>query len=121
MHTPGLGEEDAAVVRHGHVVAEQVLERAATARSRVRRLGDLWELERVAEQQQVPRRPASGERVSEGELTSLINDEDVNGLRREIVAREGPRRAGDKGVRGVRVPGPPFLTACRSSSSPESR
>ena len=101
VHPSGLGEEHTAVLRHGHRVAEQVLERASAARCRVRRQGDLRKLQRVAEQQEVTRRPARGKRVSERQLARLVHDEDIDGLPRQVVAREGPRRAGDQRVRGV--------------------
>ena len=58
-------------------------------------LRDLGELERVAEQDDRPRRGAHRERVGERDLAGLVDDEHVERLV-EILAREEPRRAGDQ-------------------------
>ena len=98
-------EEDAAILRHRRVVAEQVLEHARVRPRRVRRLRHLRQLQRVAEQDQVARRRAGGERVGERELAGLVDHEVVE-LARRSLGREQPRRAGDEPVspdRGSRV------------------
>lgn len=98
MHPPGLAEEHTAVGRHGRGVAEQVLEGAATAAARVRGLGDLRQLRGVAEQEDVARGAAGGERVRERELPCLVDDLDVDGSGGHVVTGEQPGRPGDQAV-----------------------
>ena len=58
VHAPRVVEEEAAVLRNGRVLAEQVLEHRAPGAGRVDRLRHLRELHRVAEQDEVARRRA---------------------------------------------------------------
>lgn len=76
MHAPRAVEEDPLVRGHGQMVAEQVLEHADVLR--VSPLGDLGELRRIAEQDQVARGGAHGEGVGEGHLPGLVDDERVD-------------------------------------------
>ena len=67
---------------------------------RVRALRDLRELVRVAEEDEVPRRGADGDRVRERELPALVDEERVHVLV-ELLAREEPGRPREQLELGV--------------------
>ena len=99
-HPPRVLEEEPAVGRHGLVVAEQVAEHRRLRARRVRALRDLRELVRVAEEDEVPRRGADGDRVGERELPALVDEERVHVLV-ELLAREEPGRPREQLELGV--------------------
>ena len=84
-------EKEAAVGRHGRLVAEQVAQHRRAAAGRVRPLDHLVELLRVADEHEVPGRRPHRERVGERHLTRLVDEQVVDLL---VLAGEEPRRAG---------------------------
>ena len=88
---PRVLEEEPAVRPHGLVLAEQMAEHRRLRARRVRALRDLRQLVRVAEEHEVPRRGADGDRVGERELPALVHEERVHVLV-ELRAREEPGR-----------------------------
>ena len=89
-------EEQPALGGHGRVLAEQVLQHAQARALRVHGLRDVRQLQRVAEQDQVARRGARGERIGERELAGLVDHEVVEllvGVARARTARSCRRRA----------------------------
>ena len=61
----------------------------------MRSLRDLRQLVRVAEQDEVLRRRADGDRVRQRELAALVDEEDVE-VPVELLPREEERRAGEQ-------------------------
>ena len=86
-------EEDAAILGDRRRVPEQVLEHRGRGPLRMRPLEHLAELERVAEEHEVPRARPHGERVGERDLAALVDEEVVE---RPVEARIGeePGRSG---------------------------
>ena len=85
--------------RSGGIVTsspEHVLEHARPATPGMDGLGDLRELERVAEQDEVPRRAGGGERIGQGQLARLVDDQHVDRCAAHVRAGEQPRGAGDE-------------------------
>ena len=102
---PRVLEEDAAVGRHGLVVAEQVLEHRCLGLLRLRGLRDLRQLIRIAQQDDVPRARAERDGVGQRDLTALVDDQRVERAV-ELLAREEPARTRDELVRGVTAVAP---------------
>ena len=75
---PGLGEEEAAVGRDRHVLAEEVLQHREPGVLGVRALRDLRQLVRVAEQHERAGARPRGEHVGEGELAGLVDEQHVD-------------------------------------------
>ena len=96
---------------------EHVLEHARSRATGMLRLGDLSELERIAQQNQVSCGVRRRQRISERELTGLINDEIVDRIRPHPWSRPQPRRPADQVVGvGLRT-GPRLL----DTSLPQAR
>ena len=102
MHAEAALEEDAAVLRDRRGVAEQVLEHGGAGARRMHALGDLGELEGIAEEDQVAGGRAHRERVGEGDLAGLVDHEVVERAV-QLRAREEPGRAGEELDVGARV------------------
>ena len=100
VHPAGALEEEAAILRDRLVLAEQVLEHRGAGAVGMDPLRDLGELERVAEQDERPRRGAHRERVGERDLAGLVDEEVVERLV-ELLVREQPGGAGDEVDLGV--------------------
>ena len=98
VHPERALEEEAHVLGHGRVLAEQVLEHERPAPPGWIALRHLRELHRVAEQDERPRARAERERVGERGLPRLV-DEEVVERPVELLAREEPGRAGEELVR----------------------
>ena len=81
MHAPGDRQQDAAVGRHGGVVAEQPVEAGEAGGAGMRALHHLRQLARVADQHDVAGAAAHGEQVGEPDLPGLVDDERVEGAR----------------------------------------
>ena len=81
MHPPGDRQQDAAVGRHGGVVAEQPVEAGEAGGAGMRALHHLRQLARVADEHDVAGAAAHGEQVGEPDLPGLVDDERVEGAR----------------------------------------
>ena len=93
--SPGLLEEDPAVGRHRPLVPEEVLEPGLLGLLGHRALGDLRELVRVAEEDEVARRVTDRDHVRERDLPRLVHDQRVEEAL-ELRVHEEPRRARDE-------------------------
>ncbi len=91
---PGDGEEDAAVFGHGEVIAEHVAEGRGVDAFGMGAFLRLFELLRVAQEDDAGRGVGGGEDVGEGHLGGFVDEEDVDGVR-ELFARPHPHRAAD--------------------------
>ena len=102
---PGLGEEEPPVGRHGLVLAEQVRQHREARALGVGALRDLWQLVRVAEENERAGGGADREDVGERELPRLVDEEHVERALGRVdvdrLAGERPRGAGDELVRRV--------------------
>src|SRR5437870_793813 len=74
MEAPGGVQEDAPLGRDGSVTREQVRERGIGGAWRMGPFGDLWELLRVAEQNQITRRAAHGDDIGQRHLARLVDE-----------------------------------------------
>ena len=130
VHSPGLGEKDAAAGRDRLLAVEDVLEDRGAGAARVIGLGDLRKLLRVAEQDKIRGGESDGGGVRERELAGLVDEHEVE-LLAVLLAREQPRGAGDELVivgrrRRCRRPGrsaragsrSPRPCRCRRTSDP---
>ena len=79
MHPPGDRQQDAAVGRHGGVLAEQPVEAGEAGVARMRALHHLRQLARVADQHDVAGAAAHRQQVGEPDLPRLVDDERVEG------------------------------------------
>ena len=70
-------------------------ERTGTAAARMRRLGDLRQLERITQQHDARGRNRRDYGIDEGELSSLVNEQYVNRGFTDGLSRKHPRRASD--------------------------
>ena len=95
MHPEAPLEEEPAVLRDRGRVPEEMLEHGHAGALRVDALRDLGELEGIAQEDHVPRGCAHGERVSERDLSGLVDDEVIE-LPIQLGPREEPGRAGEE-------------------------
>ena len=104
VHPPRAGQEVAELVGQRVVAVDQPAERRPVHRLRVPALGHLRQLLRVAEEQQVPGRRRHRDRVREGELPGLVDDEQVEpAVGDPVAAGEVPLGAADD--EAARLPG----------------
>ena len=89
MHPARDGQEDAAVRRHGRVVAQHPVEAGEVRGFGMRALDHLRQLARIADQHDVARGPSHGDHVGEAHLSRLVDEEPVEGL---LDSRRGRRR-----------------------------
>ncbi len=94
VQPPGLVEEHAAVVGHGGVGSEDVLEGRRPGAVGVRARRRLGQLTGIADEDEVAGRGRHGQHVGERELTRLVDDEHVERVA-QLGPREQPGRAGD--------------------------
>ena len=95
VHAVGAAEEDAELRRDGGVPVQQVLEAREAGLAGMAALHRLAELHLVAHQDQVPGRKAHGDRVRQGDLPRLV-DEEVVERAGQLLAAEDPRGAADQ-------------------------
>ena len=95
MHAPGLGEENAAILGDRRGIIQQMLEHRTAGAFRMRALRHVRQLLRIAEQDDVARGGADGNRIRERRLAGLVDEQIIERLV-ECRAREQPRRAGDE-------------------------
>ncbi len=81
VHASGAVEEDSKLWRDRAVLSEQVLEHRGAGSVRMDALGDLRELKRVSEEDQVARGGAHRQGVGERDLPCLVDHEMVQGCR----------------------------------------
>ena len=79
MHPPRHRQQDAAVGRHGGVLAEQPVEAGEAGGARMRALHHLRQLARVADEHDVAGAASHGQQVGEPDLPGLVDDERVEG------------------------------------------
>ena len=97
---PGLGEEEAAVGRDRHVLAEQVLQHRQARVLGVRALRHLRQLVRVAEQHERAGARAGGKHVGERQLAGLVDEQHVDRPLRRV--QVDGRRVSDQPVPATR-------------------
>ncbi len=100
MHAAGVFEEDAALGGDGGGVAEEVLEDGGAAAVGVGALGDLGELEGIAEEDDGFGGGGDGEGGGERHLAGFVDDQDVE-LLVVAISGEAPRCSGDEVDVGV--------------------
>ena len=100
--------------RHRLVLAEHVLERRDVRRPRMASLLRLFELLRVAEQDEAPRGVRDGEHVGERHLAGLVDEQHIDGLG-ELGPRPEPGRAAED-VRPRRTDSASSASSLSSSS-----
>ena len=79
MHPPRLRQQDAAVGRHGRLLAEQPVEAGEAGRAGMRALHHLRQLAWIADEDDVPRAAPHREQVGETDLPGLVDDERIEG------------------------------------------
>lgn len=105
MHPPGIGEEVAPFGRHRGVPGRQPPQSRLIDRLRMRALGDLGKLLRVAEQQEPPRSASHGQGIGQRVLARLVDDQQIQGSCWHAFARHGPGgTANQAAVVGVQEP-----------------
>ena len=137
MHPPGDRQQDAAVGRHGGVLAEQPVEAGEAGGAGMRPLHHLRQLARVADQHDVAGAAPHGEQVGEPDLPGLVDDERVEGAL-ELGAAEveggaadhvgaapeavvGPARSAHRRLRVVGIVAGPELVGDRDVLEGEAR
>ena len=98
-HTSGCirrvwSEEDASVGRHGRFLAQDVLENAQTSSTGVGGLGHLGKLQRIPQQDEVVRRPGSGQGIGQGQLARFVDDQHIDRRLLHDLVRKQPGGAG---------------------------
>ena len=104
MQAPGVLEEEAEVLGHRIVVAEDVRQGRPIRAGRMRSLEGLVELLGIAEKDDRVRRSGHGKRVRKRHLAGLVNEQHVDDPRASIRCPE-PGRSGSEVVRTGRQPG----------------
>ena len=77
------------------LAVEEVLQAGAAGLAGVAALGQLGQLHLVADENEIPGREPDGDRVREGELSGLVDD-DVIELAGQLFPAEDPRGAADE-------------------------
>ena len=98
MHPPRDRQQDAAVGRHGRVLAEQPVEAGEAGVARMRALHHLRQLARVADQHDVAGAAPHRQQVGEPDLPRLVDDQRVEGALELRPAEQEGGAADDVGV-----------------------